>query len=167
TLPPGHVRGNPSHPIVNVTIADAMAFAKWAGKRLPTQMEWEKAARGWDGRRYSWGEEANATRANVKDGGAQGIVPVDGFRHGRSPLLVQQAVGNVQEFTADRVPPNVAAIRAFAGLLTPPPTADERWYAVKGGSFRDLLAEAELPLADVVPERYAGADLGFRCARDY
>lgn len=166
-LPPGHAKGRPSHPVVNVTITDAMAFAKWAGKRLPTQMEWEKAARGWDGRRYSWGDEANTARANVKDGGAQGVVPVDGFRHGRSPLLVQQAVGNVQEFTADRAPANVAAIRAFATLLTPPPTGDESWYVVKGGSFRDTLGEAELALLDLVPERYRGVDLGFRCARDY
>lgn len=161
-LPPNHPKGKPGYPVVNVTIADAMAFAKWAKKRLPTEMEWEKGARGVDGRIYSWGDQPDTSKANVKDNPDESwhhVVSVDGFRHGRSPFLVSQAVGNVQEFTADIAAANIAAIRAYEGRLNPPPTAAEHWYVVKGGSFENRIAEANLSLMEVVPERYHSAHL--------
>jgi eukaryotic-like serine/threonine-protein kinase len=168
-LPEGFKSGSPGMPIVNITITDAQAFAKWANKRLPTALEWEKAARGIDGRSYPWGPAADTRKANVKDNPDESwhtVVSADAFRHGRGPYTHAQLVGNVKEFTADTVAPTVLAMRSFANLLSPPPTADELWYVVKGGSFQSLLVESNPEVIEVIPARFKAPDLGFRCARD-
>lgn len=168
-LPPGFERGKPGYPIVNVTIADAKAYAAWAKKRLPTDREWQKAARGSDGRLYPWGDSAIASRANVLDNPDDTwhhLVSVDAFRTGRSPFMVLQMIGNVREFTSDQTAPTVTALRAYEGKLDPPIRADEPWFLVKGGSFNDKLMETSVPVSAVVPARYRAADLGFRCVKD-
>ena len=168
-LPADFVRGKPGYPVVNVSVEDALAFAKWAGKRLPTAKEWEKAARGLDGRHYPWGNEPTASYANVADNPDdtwQHLVSVDAFRLGRSPFKVLQLIGNVRELTGEQSAPTVTALREFTEKLSPPPTADERWVVVKGGSFRDKLGETSLPMSEIVPARYRDDDLGFRCVKD-
>src|SRR5206468_12825446 len=64
-LPPDFPKDKSEYPVVKVSILDAQKFAAWAGKRLPTGREWEKAARGIDGRLFTWGNEPDPTRANV------------------------------------------------------------------------------------------------------
>ncbi len=167
-LPPGFQSGQPGYPVTNVTLADAQAYAQWAGRRLPSVEEWEKAA-GVDGRLYPWGSDPAPNNANVADNpddSWQHTVSVDAFRMGRSPFGVLQLIGNVRELTATRTAPSVAALRSAASLVDPPATAEEPWFTVKGGSFQNKLAESEVPLSDVVPARYRAADLGFRCAKD-
>jgi serine/threonine-protein kinase len=168
-LPPDYARGKPGYPVVNVSMDDALAFAKWAGKRLPTAKEWEKAARGLDGRSYPWGSQPTASLANVADNPDdtwQHLVSVDAFRMGRSPFKILQMIGNVREFTGEQSAPTVTGLRTYTEKLTPPPTADERWYVVKGGSFRYKLGETSLPMSEVVPGRHRADDLGFRCVKD-
>lgn len=160
-LPKDFPVGQPGIPVVNVTIADAQAFAAWAKKRLPTEQEWQRAARGPDARHYPWGDERKASLANVEDNPDDGwhhLVSADAFRSGRSPFGITQLIGNVKEFTADRTAPTALAIRNYA-------VNDEEWYAVKGGSFKSRLAEAVIYAIEPIPASYSAPDLGFRCAR--
>jgi formylglycine-generating enzyme required for sulfatase activity len=168
-LPAGFTRGRPGYPIVNITVRDALAFAKWAGKRLPTEQEWERAARGSIGAAYPWGNDADPNKANVSDNpddSWEHLVSTDAYRPGRTAEGAWQMVGNAAEFVDTRRQPSLLVVRAFEALLKPAPTLAEEWYVVKGGSFRHKLAES-LPYGrEVVPARFARDDLGFRCAKD-
>jgi len=91
--------GKADHPVVLVTWNDAMAYAAWAGKRLLTEAEWERAARGLNGRKYPWGNEFLADCCNGKEMGIGGTTPVGYFSpNGDTPEGVVDMVGNVWEW---------------------------------------------------------------------
>ncbi len=145
--PPGLDR----HPVVNVSYTDAEAFARWAGKRIPTAEEWERAARGRDGRLYPWGNEFNASRCNTAEAGLGATCPVDAYLLDRSPEGVIGMAGNVEEWTS-------AVTRDTQGV--------ER-RVVCGGSW----LETGALLALTAVRRPTGAlaasyeDVGFRCVK--
>lgn len=99
---PTHIfpAGHESHPATNVTWYEAQEFARWVGKELPTEEEWEKAARGTDGRRFAWGEEWDPDRCNTRLSGYGGTTPVDRFPSGVSPCGCYDMSGNVWEWTS-------------------------------------------------------------------
>ncbi|HVN15234.1 MAG TPA: SUMF1/EgtB/PvdO family nonheme iron enzyme, partial [Anaerolineales bacterium] len=101
------------HPVVNVSWKTASVFCDWMNQkygsalprgvafRLPTEAEWEKAARGADGRIYPWGNEFDASKCNVSESGIETTTPVGAFSpQGDSPYGVSDMVGNVWEWTA-------------------------------------------------------------------
>jgi formylglycine-generating enzyme required for sulfatase activity len=156
--------GAPDFPVVNITVAQAREFARWKGKRLPTQLEWEHAARGSDGLRYPWGDAEDPTHANLRDNPAlpaHALMPVKSFK----ALPAYQMAGNAWEMVEGSVTPGEAAVAQFAGLLNPPPTAQEKWIQIRGGSFNTPLAAAVTYAWSPIPERYASSDIGFRCAK--
>jgi serine/threonine-protein kinase len=168
-LPNGFPQNKPDHPVVNVTIADATAFARWAGKRLPDALEWEKAAQGIDGATFPWGDADDTSRANVSNNAehkGRGVMPVESMPHGASPYKTLHMVGNVLEYTRNEVEPSSAVVDHFAKILTPPPARNEPWYGVKGGAFNTHLQHAVPWEWSPVPARFAAPNIGFRCAKD-
>ena len=115
--------GREAHPVVLVAYADAVAYADWLSSvsgfswRLPTELEWEKAARGIDGRWFPWGNEFDARKLNSHDDGPFDTVPVGAFSDGASPFGVLDAAGQVFEWTSTK--------------------AGDGRYIVKGGSWDD------------------------------
>jgi len=163
-LPPGFSRDRPDDPVVNVTFHDAQQFAQWAGKRLPTAQEWEKASRGKDGRTYPWGNQPDASLANV---GTKRLRQAADFAAAASPYCALQMVGNVWEFVDQTKTPSQDAIAYFNLRLAPPPAADEAWYATRGQSFQEeSLDPRVLWDSGTVPARWKDKNLGFRCVRE-
>ncbi len=109
--------GREDHPVVLVSRADAIAYARWLSRktgerwRLPSELEWEKAARGADGRIFPWGNEFDPARLNSHDAGPFDTTPVGAYPAGASPYGLLDAAGQVYEWTATLAAPGRAIVK--------------------------------------------------------
>lgn len=146
--------GRKNHPVVLISHADAKAYAAWLSKktgetwRLPTEAEWEKAARGTEGRRFPWGAEYDPSRLNSHDKGPFDTLPVDAFPNGASPFGMLDPAGQAFEWTSTKA--------SGAGR-----------YIVKGGSWDDSGCGICRPAArHSRPEGLKHILVGFRLVRE-
>lgn len=139
--------GKADHPVVLVSWNNAKAFCDWAGLRLPSEQEWEKAARGTDGRVYPWGDEWVDGRCNTREAGTGGTTPVGRYSpQSDSPCGCADMAGNVWEWTAS-------------------------WYdkeqtrrVLRGGSWNKYQGYARPSFRSEYTPNLAGSDMGFRVA---
>lgn len=155
-------QGMDGHPVVFVTWHDADAFCKWAGKRLPTEAEWEKAARGAEGRRFPWGNEFDIKKVNTL-GEYNGTLPVGTLKDGIGPYGALDMAGNAQEWTSDWYKP-------YPDNQFKDPDYGEKFKTVRGGGWGGmghyaLQVYVRAAFRNAAPPEGRYDDVGFRCAK--
>lgn len=137
--------GKADHPVVQVTWDSALAYAQWAGKRLPSEREWERAARGTDGRAWPWGNAFDPARCNSSESGIWDTTPVGHYSPaGDSPCGAADMAGNVWEW--------------IGGLPSP------LRMPLRGGNWLDGREEAQTYSRRMHTPKRKNDFIGFRCA---
>jgi iron(II)-dependent oxidoreductase len=153
---------HPDHPVVGVSWYDAAAYAEWAGKRLPTEAEWEYAARGGlAGAAYPNGDElspsdANYTKSEHGAPVAVGSYPPNGFG-------LHDAAGNVVEWVADWYASDYYSVSPNAGPTGP---GDGKFRVIRGGGWHSGPGCNRVFFRNALPSNWRDINVGFRCARD-
>jgi formylglycine-generating enzyme required for sulfatase activity len=152
----------PDHPVVFVSNGDAREYATWRGKRLPTEAEWEYAARGGlTGKAYVNGDVLDSTKVNYTLSALKGPVAVGSFEPNGYGLY--DMAGNVQEWVSDRYD---AEYYKTSPAENPPGPAKGRFRVIRGGGWDTGPGCMGVGYRNALPANWIDFNVGFRCARD-
>ncbi|MGD9686092.1 MAG: SUMF1/EgtB/PvdO family nonheme iron enzyme [Desulfobacter sp.] len=142
--------GKRNHPVVQISVDDAFAYASWIGRRLPTEAEWEAAARTDMALKYPWGNQFDPDALNIESSGLADTSPVDNYDHAANVFGMADMLGNVMEWTADNQPPPFASSKA-------------KFFNVAKGGAWNAKNTVTISSRGLFPFETTANIIGFRC----